>query len=555
MERRNLKKFFSSIRWRLTASYVTLALITATVLGLLALKIVENALERQVEQELQSNAEMIALQVGQLLWPVTRQEDLQQLVQTAAFLGNYRVRILDAGGGVYYDSGSPGEDNQLIWVYPQQGEWLSLLEGIPSTRYQAAPFLWILPSRGRSLSELEESIQRNLPGASVAIIRRRIAPWGSRFSIESSSGNEIAGVGSQQPAPEPEIPEEVSPTVVQEAVYSGGRLLGYVEISGRSDFGAGALDTMRRALIFAGGSAAVLAGVLGLFISQRLSAPLRHLGEAAQRMGSGDLSIRAAVLSQDEIGQLALQFNQMASQIENSFKALSAERDALRRFIADASHELRTPITALKNFNILLQEGAGEDPEVQKEFLTESQTQIERLEWITHNLLDLSRLDAGLVDLDLEACDAEEFLQSTAAPFVMRAQEKGVQMQVIPPEQPITFQCDRRRLEIAVSNLLDNAIKFTDPGGAVEAGAALVNDRLHIWVRDTGPGISPRDLASIFERFYHSSHPAAGSGLGLAIVKSIVEAHSGQIRVESKPGEGSVFSIELPLTSETANKG
>src|SRR5690606_25246807 len=101
----------------------------------------------------------------------------------------------------------------------------------------------------------------------------------------------------------------------------------------------------------------------------------------------------------------------------------------------------------------------------------------------------------------------------------------------------------------------DNAIKFTDPGGAVEAGAALVNDRLHIWVRDTGPGISPRDLASIFERFYHSSHPAAGSGLGLAIVKSIVEAHSGQIRVESKPGEGSVFSIELPLTSETANKG
>lgn len=534
---------------------MTLALITATVLGLLALTIVENTLERQAEQELQSNAEMIALQVGQLLWPVPRQDDLQRLVQTAAFLGNYRVRILDAGGDVYFDSGSPGEDNQLIWVNPQQDEWLSWMQNFPSARQQGAPFLWILPSRGRSLTELEEFIQRDLPGASVAIIRRHSGPWGSRFSIEPSTGTRIGSDGSQQADPTPEIRQEVSPTVVQQAVYSGGRLLGYVEISGRGDFGAGALNTMRRALIFAGGSAAVLAGVLGLFISQRLSAPLRHLGDTARQMGSGDLSIRAAVTSQDEIGQLAAQFNQMASQIENSFLTLSAERDALRRFIADASHELRTPITALKNFNTLLQEGAGDDPAVHREFLTESQIQIERLEWITHHLLDLSRLDAGLVDLDLEICPVEELLQSTAAPFLLRAQEKGVHLQVIPLEQSLAFQCDRRRLEIALSNLLDNAVKFTETGGSVEAGARQVNDHLRIWVRDTGPGIPPQDIASVFERFYHGSHPAAGRGLGLAIVKSVVEAHNGQIRVESKSGEGSVFSIELPLSSETAPQG
>jgi len=291
---------------------------------------------------------------------------------------------------------------------------------------------------------------------------------------------------------------------------------------------------------------------IGLAVSHGVSAPVRQLTAAADRMSGGDLSARAPVHGRDEIGQLAGQFNQMAGRLEASFAELASERDALRRFVADASHELRTPITALKSFNDLLQGAAADDPDARAEFLAESQVQIERLEWITRNLLDLSRLDAGLAALDLAEHDARDLIRATVHTFRAAAGEKGVDLALQLPTWALILCCDRARIELALSNLVENAIKFTPAGGRVEVGADADPDAVRLWVRDTGIGIDPEDLPHVFERFYRGRSagrhaPTEGSGLGLAIVQSVVQAHGGRVSVESTPGVGSTFVMELPL--------
>jgi signal transduction histidine kinase len=234
----------------------------------------------------------------------------------------------------------------------------------------------------------------------------------------------------------------------------------------------------------------------------------------------------------------------MADNLQVSFDQLAAERDALRRFIADASHELRTPVTALKNFNTLLLDSATDDPAAREEFLSESQAQIQRLEWITHNLLDLSRLDAGLLELDLVENDLGEIIETAACHFQPLADGKGVSLLTRLSDTPIILLSDRMRLEIALTNLLDNALKFTPTGGEVAVSLERAADRVLLRVYDTGVGIPPEDMPHIFERFYRGrGHNAEGSGLGLAIVKSIVEAHGGQVSVESSAGEGTAFTL------------
>ena len=291
----------------------------------------------------------------------------------------------------------------------------------------------------------------------------------------------------------------------------------------------------------------LLAVIVGLLVSRGLTAPLRSLTAAAGRMSSGDLSIRAPARGKDDIGQLARQFNQMAARLESSFAELAAERDSLRRFIADASHELRTPVTALKNFNELLQGAAADDPAARAEFLAESQAQLDRLEWITHNLLDLSRLEAGLIALDVTQHDAEELIRTAAGAFKSLAHEKNVTLSAREPSSPLAVHCDRARIELALSNLLDNALKFTPAGGHVETGVEQTAQNVRLWVQDSGPGIALADRERIFERFYRGrdSH-VEGIGLGLAIVRSIVQAHGGHVTVEGEPGAGSRFVIELP---------
>jgi two-component system sensor histidine kinase MtrB len=308
-----------------------------------------------------------------------------------------------------------------------------------------------------------------------------------------------------------------------------------------------ALGPMRNAILFSGAGALVVAVIAGFLIGRTITDPLRSLAGTARRMADGDLSARAAAARRDEIGDLARQFNGMAESLEASFRELRAERDSLKRFVADASHELRTPITALATFNELLQGSASEDAGARQEFLRESQAQLARLQWITTNLLDLSRLDAGIAGLSLGRHAAADIVESAVAGSRAAARQKNVSLDVGATDSSLVLVCDGQRVQIALANLVANAVKFVQPGGAVSVEASSVDGRVSFTVRDNGPGISPEELPLIFDRFYRGKGASGdGAGLGLAIARSVANAHGGNVSVRSAPGLGSIFTLEIP---------
>jgi signal transduction histidine kinase len=334
--------------------------------------------------------------------------------------------------------------------------------------------------------------------------------------------------------------------MVTAPIQAGGMVAGFVELGRTSDLVDEPLSAIRRALAIAAGASALLAIAVGLVMSRTLTSPIQNLAQAAAAMSSGDLTARAPVVGRDELAALARQFNQMADALHCSFEELAAERDTLRRFVADASHELRTPITALRTFNELLQGPAQHDRSARVEFLLESDAQIARLEWITRNLLDLSRWDGGMATLALADVEVGEVVTNAAAPFRALAQERQIELSVTAPEAPVVAEVDEQRLGMAVANLVDNAIKFTPSGGKVEVGVCPVGEAVMIWVEDSGMGIGAEELPHIFERFYRSPRATQnGSGLGLPIVERIIKAHGATILVESTEGRGSRFMITI----------
>lgn len=539
---------FRTIRWKLVVSYVILAIFTVSLVGFVSVEIVRYYARQQQLAQLQANARAIAGQAAAELTPVVRIYELGRLADTTSYLGNLRVRILDNQQRLLVDSGLPSRPNEYVILQPQensdQGFWSgnSVLQGwlaVPLDEYE-------------SIDPLRQAMQESLPpGMTWTLIRRLDTPWGSRvIFVESSSLPDTLLESDAETASAQHRTEQKW----QEPILKNGVLLGYVEVSAGPDLTTGALSVSRQAFLLSAIGTGLLAIVLGLLMSQRISAPLNELRAAAGKMGTGDLGVRAPVHADDELGALASQFNTMAGQLQSSFAELASERDALRRFIADASHELRTPITALKNFIILLQDAADEDPQVRAEFLSESQTQVERLEWITSNLLDLSRLDAGLYHLEMQPLSLSDLIRSAASPFISIAQSREISLTIDLPKQDTELIGDGSRLELALSNLIDNALKFTPTGGNVNLSANLEADQVQIYIRDSGMGIPVEDLPHIFDRFYRGRHPEiSGSGLGLSIVKSILQAHHGEVQVAETSATGTIMRVSLPRDPDSAN--
>jgi signal transduction histidine kinase len=241
----------------------------------------------------------------------------------------------------------------------------------------------------------------------------------------------------------------------------------------------------------------------------------------------------------------------MADQLEASVAMIRRDRDRSRDFLADVSHELRTPIAALLTFNELLTAHAGDDPVARAEFLNNSRVQLERLDWLAQNLLELSKLDSGLVLLDLRPDDLRAAVESAVEQAGPAARRRGVALRLEPAVAPIRLRHDPQRIGQVVTNLVGNAIKFTERGGSVDVSVVSSPDGgARIEVTDTGVGIEPSELPRIFERFYRGSRAnearGSGSGLGLAIVRSIVDMHHGTVEVVSRLGAGSTFTVTLP---------
>jgi signal transduction histidine kinase len=302
--------------------------------------------------------------------------------------------------------------------------------------------------------------------------------------------------------------------------------------------------------LFALGLSVVIASIL----TRRFTTPLRRLTEASRALAEGDLSQRVPArelgASSIEMAELATQFNTMADRLEQSVEMIRSDRDRSRDFLADVSHELRTPIAALRTFNELLKGQAGADSDARAEFLESGGQQIERLDWLATNLLELSKLDSGLVLLELRPDDLRAAVESAVEQADGAARKRGVRLSHQLPDQPLRIRHDPQRIGQVVTNLVHNAIKFTPRGGSVEVRLAPAGSGARIDVIDTGVGIDEDELPHVFERFYRGSQAnearGSGSGLGLAIVRSIVDMHGGAITVESQVGAGSRFTVTLP---------
>ncbi len=287
----------------------------------------------------------------------------------------------------------------------------------------------------------------------------------------------------------------------------------------------------------------------GIIAARRITRPIARLRRVAGRVAQGQLDERAVpsgVLEVDELGQ---QFNVMADRLAGTLRMLEADRDRLREFVADVSHELRTPIAALRMYTELLRDG-DVDEATRAEFLERSTQQIARLEWLSTNLLDLSRIDAGIFPLDMRDGDLRDPVQATVQALSEVAVARGVSLDSTVPAEPVELRFDRERIIQLLTNLVGNALKFTPNGGGVSVTVVEGPETVTIEVDDTGPGIPPDELPHIFERFYRGTNTgeerASGSGLGLAIVRSIVEMHDGEIDVSSAVGEGTAIRIVLP---------
>ena len=337
-----------------------------------------------------------------------------------------------------------------------------------------------------------------------------------------------------------------------------------VELSNPYTSRATTLAAITGLLLIMAGAALLVAVLVAAFLAHRFTVPITRLTYASRRLAEGDLSSRVPTdeLSSGtlELRAVSTQFNLMADRLEESVDIIRRDRDRSRDFLADVSHELRTPIAAMRTFVELLQGPAGLDPAARAEFLDSSAVQLDRLDWLAQNLLELSKLDSGLVLLDLRPDDVRGTIESAVEQQLATAERKGIGLTVALPDRPLRIRHDSPRVGQVVTNLVGNALKFTERGGSVHVTArAEADGGARIEVVDTGVGIPAAEMPLIFDRFYRGTAMnearSTGSGLGLSIVKSILDMHHGTIAVESRVGHGTRFVVTLPRDPHEVDEG
>jgi signal transduction histidine kinase len=334
-------------------------------------------------------------------------------------------------------------------------------------------------------------------------------------------------------------------------IRQGTQLLGVAQLARPLQ---ATLNRVRRTLLtfaLAGLAALLIGGVLAIWLGRRVIRPVRDLEEASLAIAHGNLERRAPVESADEIGELARAFNSMAQHVQTTM-------EQQRQFVANASHELRTPVTNIKLRSEALLSGGVVDASRASRYLAEIDGEADRLGRLANSLLDLARLESAGASRSMprQRIDLLSLVRSIAGDLSLRAGDAGLSLTVDSASEACPVAVWPEDIEAALTNLVDNSIKFTPPGGAVKLGTRATGATCQVTVTDTGPGIPAEDLPYVFERFYrvdkaHSRQPGAnalgsGAGLGLAIVRTLIEQNGGQIRVASVPGQGTTFTIDLP---------
>jgi signal transduction histidine kinase len=365
------------------------------------------------------------------------------------------------------------------------------------------------------ISDSQAQRLEELPSAAAA---EAFAERGPVRLTTDFEGGESAQVAQPLPGPRPWI-----------AVYSRS-------LEDVSD----TVGLIRRRVLLAGAGALFVALLGGYLIAGRLARRVQRLERAAEGVAAGRFVPPLPVDAEDELGELTRAFNEMQGQLERVDRAR-------REFIANASHELRTPIFSLGGFVELLRDEEL-DAHAREEYLQAVAEQVERLQKLATDLLDLSRLDAGSLELAPESVDVAALAGSVAREFVPALDAHGSKLDMALAPGRVEAVCDPDRVAQIMRILLDNALRHTPPGTDVEIRAARENGHVRIAVADSGPGLEESTCRHAFDRFF-TADGASGSGLGLAIAKELAERMDGGITLSSRPGR-TVFSLDLPVTAE-----
>ncbi|HUN78010.1 MAG TPA: HAMP domain-containing sensor histidine kinase [Solirubrobacteraceae bacterium] len=355
----------------------------------------------------------------------------------------------------------------------------------------------------------------------------RVGSLGAAIAARVVSGHRLLTGTSSADGP---VGEAAKP------LFYGDRVVGVAVFSGTLSDVERSVAQIRERILIAGAIALALSLAVGYLLARAISLRVGRLEEAAWQVAEGDFSARFPVDSPDELGQLAGALGSMQRQL--------AELDRAReRFIATASHELRTPIFSLGGFLELLQD-EDLDAQTRRQFIGQVRAQVERLGQLATGLLDLSRLEAGALELREERVDLGEIAQMVCAEFIPALSQHDSQLRQRVSHEPVLAGGDPERVAQILRIMIDNAISHTPQGTAIVVSASRTGEEARLAVRDFGPGIEGSSRERIFEPFYTSAE-GQGSGLGLAIAHELAERMGGKLSVESSPGR-TVFTLALP---------
>jgi signal transduction histidine kinase len=314
---------------------------------------------------------------------------------------------------------------------------------------------------------------------------------------------------------------------------------------------ASAYTRSRNLFIGAAAGAIALALLLGFVLSWSLVGPIQRIDSRLAATASGDFSAHVDVTNRDELGALAANVNRMNDELQRLYKELETASQHKSEFLANMSHELRTPLNAIIGFSQVLREGiSGEINSKQEEYLDDILTSGNHLLALINDVLDLSKVEAGQVELQVAPFSLNDALERGVSMVREQATTDGVEVALHANGGLEVVTGDERRIRQVVFNLLSNAVKFTPAGGSVDVSATQRNGEVTVSVADSGPGIAAEDLERIFEEFQQTEAGARqreGTGLGLALSKRFVEMHGGRIWCDSEVGKGSTFRFTLPL--------
>jgi len=407
----------------------------------------------------------------------------------------------------------------------QNGDQHALMQNVPglsASRGGSAQYVQVVLASGKAIPQLG-GLQLPVTTATVAIANGHMR---SRLSdVRIGDGH---------------LREITFPVTLAPQMPGGAPIQAAIELARPLNGVDGILANLRLVLALVALAGVALAAVLGRLAARRVISPLSEVAQAAQHIGeTDDLSGRLRVHADDEVGQLATRFNAMLDRLEGSRAELDESMRAQRRLVADASHELRTPVTSLRtNIEVLL-EGGELEPEDRRRLLSDVVEQSEELTALVTDLIELARGDEpGFASEDVR-------VDRVAAESVARSRRNAPGIVIAADLAPMTLDGVPARLERAINNLLDNAARHSPAGGTVE----ITVDADGVCVRDHGPGVAEQDLPYVFDRFFRGTHARGrqGSGLGLAIVRQVTEQHGGTATAANAPDGGAIFTLHLPV--------